>query len=198
LNARAENCADIKSCAKLMYDLKGQRYIWDAKMDEHKFVSSPDVEMTKDTADQVFTALLDQLELARVPVGDGKTYRVIPSRLRREQQMPVVEATFDKAPELPNTWDWVEMRYSVKAPEIVKFLESEYKPNVPREARLQSDENSGVVIVAAPAPVVRQMYETIQGADRPLSAALRQKMKDGQRRRDAEVAALLNGGKAKN
>jgi hypothetical protein len=169
--ARAEVCIDFKSCTKLMYDLKGQRYIWDAKFDEHKFSASPEVEMTKDSAELVYTSLLDFAGFARLPVGDGKTYRIERNVNLKEIEAPVFDASADRPPVLPNTWDWVTMRYKLKTPDEANVLESMYRLHLPREARMQADENSGNLIITGTIPMVRQMFETIRAADRPISKA---------------------------
>jgi hypothetical protein len=176
--ARAETCVDLATCAKLMYDLKGQRYIFDAKAaSENKFVGSPNLEMSAASADIVFTALLDQLGLARVPVGDGKTFRVVRSMQRPELGLPVLEASADHPPAFPSdTWDWVTMRYKVKSPEEAAYLESAYRSHVPHEGSVLSDENAGIVLVTAPTPVVRKMYDTLFTADRPLTTAMKAKV----------------------
>jgi type II secretory pathway component GspD/PulD (secretin) len=163
-------CVDVKTCSKLMFDLKGQRYIWDGKMEDYKFLGTPDVELTKDNAELVFTAILDQMGLARMPVGDGKTYRVVKSPYIKEIETPIVEASAENRPTFPsNTWDWVTMRYHVKSPESAPSIESMYRLHVPREGRMQADENAGLIIVTGQTPMVRQMYETIKAADKPLS-----------------------------
>jgi hypothetical protein len=182
LNAHAENCTDLKGCAKLMYELKGEHYVWDVKAEEAKFSSSPDVELTKENADLVFTSLLDQLGLARLPVGDGKTFRVVRAQLRRELELPVVDASAELRPAFPNTWDWYSMRYHVKNADEVSYLENAYRNRIPREAQIQADENSGLLTVIGSAPVVRQMYETLKAADRPLSVAAKTKQKEREER----------------
>ncbi len=178
LGAQAETCVDLKTCAKLMYDLKGQRYIWDAKLDENKFEGSPDVELTKEKAELVFTAILDHLGLARLPVGDGKTYLLVRGAMLKEIEAPVIDASAEKAPAFPSdTWDWVTMRYKLKSPEAAPAIEGAYRLHLPREARMQPDENSGFLLVTGTIPVVRQMYETIKAADRPLGPAAREHYK---------------------
>ena len=169
--AHAESCIDFKTCTKLMFDLKGQRYIWDSKFDEHKFSASPDVEMTKDNAELVFTSLLDFAGFARLPVGDGKTYRIERNVNLKEIEAPVFDASAEKPPVLPNTWDWVTMRYKLKTADEAVVLESMYRLHLPREARMQADDNSGNLIITGTIPMVRQMYETIRAADRPIGKA---------------------------
>ena len=179
VSAQAETCSDFKSCAKLMYELKGQRYVWDAKMDDSKFIASPNIEMTKDSAELIFTGLLDQLGMARLPMGDGKTYRVERNVMLKEIEAPVLDASAEKAPVfLSNTWDWVTMRYKVKSPEAAPVIESTYRLHLPREARMQADENAGLLLVTGTIPMVRQMYQTLKAADFPLTATGRQHYKE--------------------
>jgi type II secretory pathway component GspD/PulD (secretin) len=183
--AQAVTCKDLKSCAEAMFDLTGQRYVWDDKADREKLVMSPNVELTQENAELVFTALLDQVHLARLPIGDGKTFRILPGAERKEIEMPILDASFDKAPNFPKTWDWVTMRYKTKTRELPSFIEQAYRLHVPREARLQADFNSGYLIVSGATPVVRHMYEIVKGADVPLSAEVK-KMQAAQEKKWAE------------
>lgn len=164
--AHALTCNDLKTCAKVMHELKGQTYIWEADT-QKKIVTSPDLDLDQQNAEIVFTAMLDQAGLARLPVGDGKTFRVLPGAHLKEIGQPIVEATAEKRPDFGNTWDWVTMRYRPKTRELTTSLESAYRLHVPREARLQADYNAGFVIVTASIPVVRQMYEVMRAADVP-------------------------------
>ncbi|MGZ3695023.1 MAG: hypothetical protein ACXWQO_12785, partial [Bdellovibrionota bacterium] len=75
--AQAAPCGDLRACAKAMHEVTGQNYIWNEDGEKAKFFASPDVDLNKDNADILFTALLDQAGLARMPIGDGKTYRIL-------------------------------------------------------------------------------------------------------------------------
>lgn len=162
--AHAANCTDLHSCAKVMFDITGQRYVWEKDAGK-KLEMVPDVELTKENAEMVFTALLDQVHLARIPVGDGKTYRVVTGAEAKEIELPILEANAEHKPTFPKTWDWVTMRYRPKARELTDSIESAYRLHVPRESRLQADFSAGLIIVTGSTPVVRQMYETIKAAD---------------------------------
>jgi hypothetical protein len=175
-NAEAAGCGDLKGCAKAMHDLTGQRYVWEADADKSKLVMVPEIELTKENAEIVFTALLDQVRLARVLVGDGKTYRIVTSAQRKEMELPVVEASADRKPQFPQTWDWITMRYRPKSPERSDSMERAYRLHLPRESRLQSDLAGGFLLVSAAAPVVRQMYETLKAADVQITPALRKSL----------------------
>jgi hypothetical protein len=144
---------------------------------------APDLELTKENAEVVFTALLDESYLARAPVGDGKTFRIVPGKERREMETPIFDASFESAPQLPNTWDWVTMRYHPKSRELTETLEREYRLHVPRDARLQGDYNAGVILVTAPAPTVRHMYEVFKGADVPQTAAVKKHFEELEQKR---------------
>ena len=179
---QAAPCTDLKTCAKVMFDVTQERYIWDVQAENHKFSSSPDVEINKDNADLVFTALLDQTGLARMPVGDGKSYRIVERVLLKEIETPIIDASAEHSPSFPHTWDWVTLRYKSKFPESLSHFERSYRLHVPREARMQADSNTGVLIVTASIPIVRQMYELIKAADRPLSALAKKEMKEMEER----------------
>ncbi len=182
--ADAATCKDLKSCATVMYDLLGQRYIWEASS-EKQIVTSPDIELTKENAELVFTALLDQSLLARAPVGDGKTFRIVSSALRKEMPLPIVDASADLAPKLPNTWDIVAMRYKTKSRDLTTTIESAYRLHLPRESRLQADYSAGLLIVEATAPMVRHMYDMIKAADVPQTPEVKAYLKEQERKWEA-------------
>lgn len=169
-SAHATTCGDLRSCAKAVSDITDHRYIWDPQHENTKFSSVPEIDINKENAEIVFTALLDQAGLARMPVGDGKSFRIVKNVMMKEIEAPVLDASFDYAPKLGKTWDWVTMRYKAKNPDSVYFMERSYRLHLPREARMQADGNAGLLIVTGPTPVVRQMYETLKAADKPMSA----------------------------
>lgn len=185
--AQAGTCADFKACATLMNELTGQRYVWDSRFEGVKFSAAPAVELTKENADLVFTALLDQAGFARAPVGDGKTFRIVKGSERKEMDMPVLEASATQIPNFPKDWDWVTMNYKLKSPELATYLERRFRLHVPRESRMQAMEHTGVLIVAAPSPVVRKMYETFKASDKPLTPALREEMAREKRQEEAQI-----------
>lgn len=178
----ASTCKDLKSCADAMFELTGQRYVWNESAEKEKLRMSPETELTKVNADLVFTALLDQVGMARLPVGDGKTYRIMRSNERKELEMPIVDASAEKEPELPKTWDWVTMRYHTKTKELPSLIEQSYRLHVPREARMQADMNSGYLLIAGPAPMVRHMYGIVKGADNPLTSETRKALAEQEKK----------------
>jgi hypothetical protein len=178
--AQAASCTDIRSCAKAMQDITQQRYIWDVTVENNK-INSTDIELNKDNADLIFTAMLDQVGLTRLPVGDGKTYRIVRGALIKEIETPITEVSYDHAPKFGNTWDWVSMRYKLKPGASANLIEQSYRLHLPRESRMQADENGGFLIITATIPVARHMYEMLKAADRPLSAAMKVELKKRER-----------------
>ena len=183
--AEAETCNDFKSCAKVMFEVTQERYVWGGQ--NISISAATDIDITKENAALVFTALLDQAGFARVPVGDGKTYHIVSVSQRREMETPIIEASAEQKPDLPETWDWVTLRYKVRSPETAKYLENNYRLSVPREARLIADENTGTVELTATVPVARKMYATLKGGDKPLTPSFRAKLlREEEGRRKAE------------
>jgi hypothetical protein len=181
-NANAEICNDLKECAKVMHEITGQRYVWDATIDNNKLVMVPGMEITKENSEVVFTALLDQVGLARAPIGDGKSFRIVRSSLRKEMELPVIVANADSKPEFSNTWDWVTMRYKTKSRDLAVAIEKAYRLHVPREARLHADYIAGILIVSATTPVVRQMFDTIKAADVPMTPEIKRHLEAQEKR----------------
>lgn len=181
-SAQAASCSDLKSCAMAMSEISGQSYIWNTDYERMKITAAPNLELNKENAEQVFTAMLDQVGLARVPVGDGKTFRLVKGAERKEMEVPVLLGSAEHRPEFPATWDWVTLRYSPKVRELTESMERAYRLHVPREARIQADYGAGIILVTAAAPVVRQMYETLRAADVPQSAAVKKHFEEQERK----------------
>lgn len=180
----AGTCQDLKSCTDLMNELTGENYIFSSDGPIPKIGTTKNFELTKENAELVFTAMLDQADLARAPVGDGKTYRIVSGGQRKEMELPIVEASSEKMPTFPNNWDWITMRYKVKSPETATYLEQMYRLHVPRMARMQADGNAGLVIVSGNAPMVRNMYNVLKGSDQPLSGGIKSRMQEDRKRRE--------------
>lgn len=189
----AANCTDLKSCAKVMNELFSQNYVWDSSLDGLKFPSGNEIELTKQTGEITFTALLDQNSLSRAPVGDGKNFRIVKSAHRKEMETPKFDASFDVEPKLPETWDMVTLCYKTKSPEVAPYIEQMYRLHLPRESRMQADENTSSIIITAPAPTVRHMYKMIKDADQPLTPAMKEKMRKWEEMRREEVKAMKKG-----
>lgn len=190
--ALAATCTDLPSCAKLTTELTQKNYIWQTSADGVKFSSSSALELNKENAEILFTSLLDQSGFTRLPLGDGKTYRIVKGVEIKEIQTPIVEASFDYPPSLPKTWDWVTMRYKTKSAETAPYIERMLRLSVPREARMQADENSSTLILTGSAPMLRHMYEMIKAADKPISESVKKKEREFQTRMNSESGKKNN------
>jgi hypothetical protein len=91
-------------------------------------------------------------------------------------------------PKVPDTWDWLEMRYKTKEREQTVSIESMYRLHLPREARMQADYNGGFLIIDGPAPLIRRMYDVIKAADIPSSPAVKAYLKEQEKKWEARQA----------
>jgi molybdenum cofactor biosynthesis enzyme len=160
-----------------MFELYGQHYVWSSDEKTGTLVIEPPVELNKENGEIVFTGLLDQAHLSRLPIGDGKTFRIVSASQRKELESPTVEASAALVPNFGPTWDWITMRYRLKSKALAASIEMNYRFHVPREARLQGDSNAGIIIVSGSTPVVRQMYDMLKAADVEPSTAMIQLQK---------------------
>ena len=163
-SALAEKCDDLPSCSKIMNKLFGENYVF--SQEEAKafktIASLPD--LSPETGELNFTAALNHAELARAPVGDGKTYRIVRWTTLKEMNIPVIRvAKGEKFPELPNTWDWVELYYELKTPGRGTELEATFRFHMARNERMHPV--GDFVIRAAPIPKLKSMFEKLRIAE---------------------------------
>lgn len=191
LSVQAASCSDLKTCAKIVTDLTGQKYLWATAHESLKLGNGSELDLTQENVEVLFTAFLDQLGLARIPLGDGKTFRILKGAEIKEIETPIFEASAEKRPDFGKTWDWITVKYKTKSPELAPYLEQAFRLHMPREARMQADGNTGQMILTGTIPVVRKMYDILKLSDKPMTAAFKKEIEEfnrERRRREMECA----------
>src|SRR5262245_30966989 len=67
----AAPCQDVSSCAKLASELTGQKYILGPASEKKRISFTDNIKMTKENAELLFTNVLYQHNLTRVPVSSS-------------------------------------------------------------------------------------------------------------------------------
>ncbi len=186
-DAFADRCPDIPACAKVVGDLLGQKYIFDSDV-KGKVVTAGAVELNKDTAELLFTHMLHLNGYSRVPMGAPLTFQILKEREARDTSVPSYSGDAKSPPQLPNTWDTVNLKYKATNPESVDAIAATVRNFLPSGARVVPAELSGMLIVTAPAPDAKKAYELIVENDQKPSAALKKRWEEQDKIQRAEAS----------
>lgn len=189
----AERCPDIQTCAKVVGELLGQKYVFDSDV-KGKMTATPNLELTKDNAELLFTNMLYILGFSRVPLGVPNSYQILRQRDARDAALVSYGATQKDAPEMPNNWDLATLKYKAANPEIVEEISRKMRNFMPPTTRIIPDENSGMILVTDAIPNLKKMYDLIKDIDTKPNPELKQKWADEKKAR--QKAELVRKAKA--
>ena len=164
----AERCPDVATCARVVADLLNQKYLFDAdlKGTPGKTLATSNLELTSSNAELLFTTMLHQNGLTRVPLGEAGTFQILRQRDARDSVLPVLEATQERAPRFPAHWDMVTLKYKATHPEVVEQIALTTRVFMPANARIVPSELSGMLLVTASAMDAKKVYDLIRENDR--------------------------------
>ena len=172
-----DRCPDIQACAKVVGELLGQKYIFDTEV-KGSVVTGGTVEFTRDNAELLFTNMLHLNGYSRVPMGAPLTYQILKERDARDTNVPSFSADAKRPPQLPNTWDIVNLKYKATHAESVEMIARVLRSFLPATARIIPSDLSGMLIITAAAPDAKKAYELIVENDQAPSAALKKRWED--------------------
>ncbi|MEW6056731.1 MAG: secretin N-terminal domain-containing protein [Bdellovibrionota bacterium] len=171
-DAFSAKCPDIPACASAVSQITGDHYLFtdDVKGKLNSTTSTP---FTAQNAELLFTLMLDQNGYTRVASGAPRTYIIMRQRDAKDSHLPQVYASSSQTPELPNTWDYVDLVFKLKNAEAGSDIARIMRNFMPPNSRIIADEPNGRVLVTAAAPVLKRVYALIKDADKPLNATQR-------------------------
>jgi len=164
----AQKCPDIQTCARAVSEMLHQKYVFEADLNG-KMSASPNVEIHRENAEQLFTHMLYLNGLTRVPL-EGRadpegTYQIRRIRDARDTRLPVLKADATHPPRLPEVWDLYELRYKATNPEVIEEISRSIRSFISAQSRIIPLSLSGELHVTAPAPELRKLYELIRDSD---------------------------------
>jgi type II secretory pathway component GspD/PulD (secretin) len=177
-----EKCPDIADCAKVVGQLLGQKYLFDLDV-KGKIVATPNLELTKDNAEILFTDMLNLNGFSRVPAGVPGTYQIMRQRDARDAAIPTVSADQNTAPELPNNWDLITLKYRATHADAIEMIARMSRSFMPANSRIIPNELSGMVLVTDSSMNLRKLYDLIKDMDRKPSAELKKRWAEMEKER---------------
>jgi hypothetical protein len=182
----AEKCAEVQSCAKAVSTLTGQKYVFDGDV-KTSFHATPNVELTQENAELLFTKMLYSSGYTRLPLGPQGTYEIERQRDARDSALPVFAADERHKPELPATWDLVTMKYKATHPESIEQIARLIRSFMPASARVIPTDLSGMLVLTAAGPELARIYDTIRENDQKPTAEMLKEWKEAREQRQAQA-----------
>ena len=164
-------CPKLAICAETVSQLTGKKYLITKDLDL-KILGTSNLKLAKESADTIFSAILLESGLTRIPVS-ADTYSIIDTRDIRYYPVPEVAASFSQGPQLPNTSDYYRMSYQFQnAPLKAKMAElatRSLRPLLSRYGRMLSSEWTNQVMVIDSIPNLLKIYSLLKQMDQALS-----------------------------
>lgn len=159
-----EKCSSLASCAQATGKLLGQNYLFDPQL-KGTIKVSPNITLTRENAELLFTSLLQANNLSRIPVNDQGLYMIASQRDARDAAIPLVLSSAERPPELPLNHDLITLRYEAKNPGLVDHFARTSRSFMPANSRIIPDQASGSLLITDTALNLRKLYPIIRTQD---------------------------------
>ncbi len=164
----SELCPDVMTCGKAVSALLDQKYLFDPEI-QGTVKATPNLELTKENAELLFTSALHMNGFTRVPLSAPKLFRIMRNRDARDSAIPMVTADANNAPKLPETWDLYTMKYQATHPKTVEDIARQIRSFMPADSRIVPIDWTGVLLVSDAAPNLKKAYDLIRLCDQKAS-----------------------------
>ena len=190
-SARADSvkakCPDLEKCAHAVAALTGTKLVFDPGLLKGAVGATENFELTKENAEVVFTQMLDQNALTRVPLADANAYTILRQRDARDSALPRFDADSKTTPDIPKTWDLGTLRYRLAHPELAEPIARTLRSFLPASSRVIPEELSGHLIIVASFPILANVLNLAQSMDvKPSGPALKHMEEKRKAAREAE------------
>lgn len=160
-----KSCAELKDCVDEVSKMTGVKYLYSGEL-KGKIVSSDNLELTNENADSLFSSILNENGYTRIKQEEN-TYLILSARDIRYQATPIVKASYDSVPSLPQNMDYYMMEYTLKnnQTKISSEITGALRPFISRYGRIIDMKTTGTLIVQDTAKNLTRLYELIKKMD---------------------------------
>lgn len=186
----SKNCKNLHSCIELVSELTEKSYLLDSGIKETA-ISTKNLELTRENADRILSKILFMNGYTRIPMHEDNGYMVINARDVRYSPIPQVEASKDKKPDLPETFDYYQLVYHPLegGPELMKDFTRSARPFMSRYGRIISMKYAAPVIIQDTASNLKRLYKMVVRMDRKLTKEEKKRRAEW-RKQDYEIKKL--------
>ena len=169
-----EKCPDWKTCIENYSALTGEQYLYANLVAQMNFTDNLPFE--KEDADLIFSNILYQNGLARVPVKPN-VYEILRQNDAKSKNLLHFDCDQRNAPKLPDTYDLVIMEYQFANPVMVKEAENAVRSYSDMGSRIYGFEANGRLIIVESAKNLNKIYKLLVSFDVKPTAEYLAKMK---------------------
>lgn len=188
--AAKKSCKDLESCIRVAGNLTGKSYLYTMKL-KGTVKMTNNFKLTKENADGFISKVLNLNGYTRIPMKEDDGFLVVSTRDIRYTPTPLVPASRDNGPDLPDNYDYFQMVYKPKEADTIQLHEftRSIRPFLSRYGRIIAPKSEGPLIVQDTAANLKRIYKILVQYDRKLSKEEKER-RENWRNRDYEIKKL--------
>ena len=142
--------------------------------------------LNENNADSIMSKILNLNGYTRIPLTEDDGYMVVNARDIRYTPTPLINASKDEVPTLPDNFDYHQMMYQPKEADPIQMLEftRSIRPFISRYGRVISPKTEGPMIVQDTAINLKRIHKILVQYDRKLSKEERKRRDSKKRQRE--------------
>lgn len=183
-------CSEIEKCLDVAYTINGSKYYSSKKLKGK--IEFSQVKLNKNNVDQIISSVLFDHGYSRISEGEG-LYRIINSRDLRYNTVPLIEASKDVNPKLPNNHDYYMMEYKLEHPSSSRIITKNLRPFLSRYGRVVSPDGVDRILIQDSAKNLNRVYKLITHLDQKIDKEVLRKVEKREQRHHAlKLASTRN------
>lgn len=186
------DCGNLKDCTKEAYKLMGKNFITNEKL-EGKIESSEKFNLTKENAQKIISAMLNQNGFTRINIDSESDYIINARDIRYNTQNTIQwSGDLEKIPDLS---DYFLLQIKVKNPELMQNTVRSLRPFLSRYGRIVEQLSTSSIIIQDTGINLRKIAALVAELDKPVDAKVLKLIID--RKKDSRKKKKLEVNKAK-
>ena len=182
----AERCPDIVSCAKVVSQMLGQKYVYDGDV-KGKWEATPNLELTKENAEVLFSNMLYTNGFTRMPLSVPGIYQILRVRDAKDSAIPTYYGSLKEDPKLPDTWDYATMVYTTVDTANIDEIPRVLRNFMPPSSRIISID-AGKILITDGIANLKKMHTLLKEIDVKPTAEMKRKWAEEKKRRESRAA----------
>lgn len=159
------DCGNLKDCTKEAYKLMGKNFITSEKL-EGKIESSEKFNLTKENAQKIISAMLNQNGFTRINIDSESDYIINARDIRYNTQNTIQwSGDLEKIPDLS---DYFLLQIKVKNPELMQNTVRSLRPFLSRYGRIVEQLSTSSIIIQDTGINLRKVAALVAELDRPV------------------------------